>query len=202
MSHKSILLLTTYNLLHRRRLDYTRVYSPTSHSTNTLRHYALGFARGRGQHHVWQTMAYHGSRHRSSECCLWLAVSTATLHAAAFSQSLAHPPLSLSLSFVQRIVFRTGNSYDRWFEGAKDWQNSLSDCRSLARFMWTNIDLSVLDNLPKDDVKARASAGNVNADQHRERKKGAIRLLILFLYASKVSRPTGFRTFYRSCSHA
>ncbi|PWN43794.1 hypothetical protein IE81DRAFT_321962 [Ceraceosorus guamensis] len=84
----------------------------------------------------------------------------------------------LSVVFGLLIVFRNGTSYDRWFEGAKDWQNSLSDVRSLARFVWINCDLETLKG---DDAKDWEERKRV----HVQRKKEAIRLLALFLYATK-----------------
>ncbi|CEH13258.1 Bestrophin/UPF0187 [Ceraceosorus bombacis] len=89
----------------------------------------------------------------------------------------------LSVVFGLLIVFRNGTSYDRWFEGAKDWQNSLSDVRSLARFVWINCDLETLKG---DDAKDWEERKRV----HVQRKKEAIRLLALFLYATKVNGVT------------
>jgi predicted membrane chloride channel (bestrophin family) len=83
---------------------------------------------------------------------------------------------------VHADVLHQGTSYDRWFEGAKDWQNTLSDVRSLARFMWYNIDLAVLS--PPDSLSEEER--EQWREERQERKKEAVRLLSLFLYATKV----------------
>ncbi|TPX37060.1 hypothetical protein SmJEL517_g00868 [Synchytrium microbalum] len=66
------------------------------------------------------------------------------------------------------LVFRTNTAYDRYWEGRRLWGTYLTQSRNLARYFWVSV-VSKGDN-PLRDL---------------EEKKGAINLILAFLYASK-----------------
>lgn len=48
-------------------------------------------------------------------------------------------PLSVVVGLL--LVFRNSTSYDRWYEARKLWASATSDSRSLARYLWANVDV-------------------------------------------------------------
>lgn len=115
-------------------------------------------------------------------------------------------PLSVVVGLL--LVFRNSTSYDRWYEARKLWASTTSDCRSLARYLWANVDVrgvtcdertSSLDSsrhAPSVYGTARTHRVGTNGKSRSEdaaeetviaralsKKQKSIRLLILFLYS-------------------
>lgn len=81
-------------------------------------------------------------------------------------------PLSVVVGLL--LVFRNSASYNRWDEARKLWATSTADAHSLARFTWVNTHVrsGKTNPITDDDVARRL-----------EKKKRAVRLLVLFFYA-------------------
>ncbi|CAO1616493.1 unnamed protein product [Sympodiomycopsis kandeliae] len=67
-------------------------------------------------------------------------------------------PLSVVVGLL--LVFRNSTSYDRWYEARKIWAQATGDCRSLARFLWANVDI----HAEVEDKKSGASTPQKNYD--------------------------------------
>ncbi len=134
---------------------------------------------------------------------IWVSVLCITLYAAAIALADIHygmrwqmsnsiiAPLSVVLGLL--IVFRNNSSYDRWYEGRKDFQGAMSDVRNLARALWIQVDCEAGEKM--EALKKRAAEEDHNWDavrglreQRLTRKRRAVRLLVCFLYAMKVGR--------------
>ncbi|KAG8681710.1 hypothetical protein FRC08_015468 [Ceratobasidium sp. 394] len=59
------------------------------------------------------------------------------------------PLLSVVVGLI--LVFRNGTSYDRYYEGRKDFGVMMSNIRNLARLLWVNANLP----LPSEDHNAK-----------------------------------------------
>lgn len=121
-------------------------------------------------------------------------------------------PLSVVVGLL--LVFRNSTSYDRWYEARKLWASATSDCRSLARYLWANVDVrsvvearglnsrgpdastpsvygtakthtaaSTTTSKSTTDENSNSNDGNSATLRALEKKRSAIRLLILFQYA-------------------
>ncbi|KAI0328080.1 hypothetical protein GY45DRAFT_1326732 [Cubamyces sp. BRFM 1775] len=89
------------------------------------------------------------------------------------------PLLSVVVGLI--LVFRNGTSYDRYYEGRKDFGTMVSHIRNLTRLIWINVSTP-----PEDDVaKGKSSAANLTPTQLRRRKVDAIKLCLCFAYAVK-----------------
>ncbi|KAI0350112.1 UPF0187-domain-containing protein [Trametes cingulata] len=89
------------------------------------------------------------------------------------------PLLSVVVGLI--LVFRYGTSYDRYYEGRKDFGTMVSHIRNLTRLIWVNVSTP-----PADDVaKGKSPAANLSPSQLRRRKVDAIKLCLCFAYAVK-----------------
>ncbi|KAH9890712.1 UPF0187-domain-containing protein [Cubamyces lactineus] len=89
------------------------------------------------------------------------------------------PLLSVVVGLI--LVFRNGTSYDRYYEGRKDFGTMVSHIRNLTRLIWINVSTP-----PEDDIaKGKSSAANLTPTQLRRRKVDAIKLCLCFAYAVK-----------------
>lgn len=91
------------------------------------------------------------------------------------------------------VVYRNTSAFDRWYEGRKQFQDAQSNIRNLSRFIWLNFDIRA--SIPTkieveiDGIKT-IKIENVQPSEkvlkrRFERKKRALRLLVLFLYSTK-----------------
>ncbi|PWN47985.1 UPF0187-domain-containing protein [Violaceomyces palustris] len=99
-------------------------------------------------------------------------------------------PLSVVVGLL--IVFRNGTSYDRWYEGRKDWQQATADALNLARFLWLNVDIHAPPPPSAKNPKVGGGEANQGGDGKRfsprsrlARKKRAMRLISSLMIAIK-----------------
>lgn len=79
------------------------------------------------------------------------------------------------------LVFRNGTSYDRYWEGRKDFQTMISHSRNLSRLIWVNVACP-----PADDAsKGKTPAANLTAAQLRRKKVQALKLCACYAFAVK-----------------
>ncbi|KAI0928082.1 hypothetical protein AcV7_009242 [Taiwanofungus camphoratus] len=89
------------------------------------------------------------------------------------------PLLSVVVGLI--LVFRNGTSYDRYYEGRKDFGTMTSHIRSLTRLIWINVAVP-----PADDVtKGKTANANLTPLQLRRRKVDALKLCAAFAFAVK-----------------
>ncbi|CCM03913.1 uncharacterized protein FIBRA_06064 [Fibroporia radiculosa] len=89
------------------------------------------------------------------------------------------PLLSVVVGLI--LVFRNGTSYDRYYEGRKDFGTMVSHIRSLTRLIWINVCVP-----PTDDVaKGKTPNATLTAAQLRRRKVDALKLCVAFAFAVK-----------------
>ncbi|KAI0648207.1 Bestrophin, RFP-TM, chloride channel-domain-containing protein [Trametes meyenii] len=79
------------------------------------------------------------------------------------------------------LVFRNGTSYDRYYEGRKDFGTMVSHIRNLTRLIWVNVSTPPLD----DASKGKFPAANLTPAQLRRKKVDTIKLALVFAYAVK-----------------
>ncbi|KAK7693093.1 hypothetical protein QCA50_002658 [Cerrena zonata] len=79
------------------------------------------------------------------------------------------------------LVFRNGTSYDRYYEGRKDFGSMITHIRNLARMIWITVAVPPSD----DNSKGKAPASNLTAKQLRRKKVEALKLSICFAFACK-----------------
>ncbi|OJT04072.1 UPF0187 protein [Trametes pubescens] len=89
------------------------------------------------------------------------------------------PLLSVVVGLI--LVFRNGTSYDRYYEGRKDFGTMVSHIRNLTRLIWINVSTPP----PDDAAKAKTPSANLTPTQLRRRKVEAIKLCLAFAYATK-----------------
>ncbi|KAI0831798.1 UPF0187-domain-containing protein [Trametes gibbosa] len=90
------------------------------------------------------------------------------------------PLLSVVVGLI--LVFRwVATSYDRYYEGRKDFGTLVSHIRNLSRLIWINVSTPPVD----DAAKAKAPSANLTPAQLRRRKVDAIKLSLAFAYATK-----------------
>ncbi|OSC97655.1 UPF0187-domain-containing protein [Trametes coccinea BRFM310] len=89
------------------------------------------------------------------------------------------PLLSVVVGLL--LVFRNGTSYDRYYEGRKDFGTMVSHIRNLTRLIWVNVSTPPMD----DTAKGKSAAANLTPSQLRRRKVDAIKLCLSFAYAVK-----------------
>ncbi|KZT03398.1 UPF0187-domain-containing protein [Laetiporus sulphureus 93-53] len=89
------------------------------------------------------------------------------------------PLLSVVVGLI--LVFRNGTSYDRYYEGRKDFASMVSHIRSFSRLIWVNIAVPPAD----DSSKGKGPQAQLTTAQLRRRKVDALRLCIAFSYAVK-----------------
>ncbi|TBU29084.1 Bestrophin, RFP-TM, chloride channel-domain-containing protein [Dichomitus squalens] len=117
-------------------------------------------------------------------------VLTVTIFATAAAYLWAHgtdisltnsvvPLLSVVVGLI--LVFRNGTSYDRYWEGRKDFGTMVSHIRNLSRLIWINVSLPP----PDDASRGKAASANLTPAQLRRRKVVAIKLSLSFAYAVK-----------------
>jgi len=82
------------------------------------------------------------------------------------------PLLSVVVGLI--LVFRNGTSYDRWYEGSKDWEATVSHARNACRQIWISV------CLPPPDSKT-----TLTKESLQEQKIRALHLVVAFLYATK-----------------
>ncbi|KAI0073397.1 hypothetical protein K474DRAFT_1666631 [Panus rudis PR-1116 ss-1] len=79
------------------------------------------------------------------------------------------------------LVFRNGTSYDRYWEGRKDFGTMISHIRNFSRLVWVNVAVP-----PTDDAsKSKYPSANLTAKQLRRKKVEALKLSLCFAYACK-----------------
>ncbi|KAI0811202.1 Bestrophin, RFP-TM, chloride channel-domain-containing protein [Irpex lacteus] len=91
------------------------------------------------------------------------------------------PLLSVVVGLI--LVFRNGTSYDRYWEGRKDFQSTISQIRNLSRLIWVNVAVP-----PADDPKSKAagaSAPQLTAKELRRKKVRAMKLCVSYAFAVK-----------------
>ncbi|KAF9519826.1 hypothetical protein BS47DRAFT_998920 [Hydnum rufescens UP504] len=78
-------------------------------------------------------------------------------------------------------------SYDRWYEGSKDWESSISDVRNLSRQLWVSVTVPPKIAPVKAGVtRSKASSAEpLTASSVREHKIRALHLVSAFLFAVK-----------------
>ncbi|KAI8998963.1 UPF0187-domain-containing protein [Trametes punicea] len=74
-----------------------------------------------------------------------------------------------------------GTSYDRYYEGRKDFGTMVSHIRNLTRLIWINVSTPP----PDDTAKGKSAAANLTPAELRRRKVDAIKLCLCFAYAVK-----------------
>ncbi|KAH9932163.1 UPF0187-domain-containing protein [Amylocystis lapponica] len=79
------------------------------------------------------------------------------------------------------LVFRNGTSYDRYYEGRKDFGTMTSHIRNLARLIWINVAVPPAD----DDAKGKYPTANLTAAQLRRKKVEMLKLCACFAYTVK-----------------
>ncbi|KAH8118527.1 UPF0187-domain-containing protein [Phellopilus nigrolimitatus] len=81
------------------------------------------------------------------------------------------------------LVFRNGTSYDRFYEGRKDFGQMVSNIRNLSRQIWVTV------AIPPDSDAATLgkgpAGGQMNASQLRSAKADTLKLAVAFAYAVK-----------------
>ncbi|GJE97953.1 Bestrophin, RFP-TM, chloride channel-domain-containing protein [Phanerochaete sordida] len=77
------------------------------------------------------------------------------------------------------LVFRNGTSYDRYYEGRKDFQSMISHVRNLSRLIWVNV------AVPPADDKGKLAGATLTAKQLRRKKVTALKLCVCFAFAVK-----------------
>ncbi|TCD62258.1 hypothetical protein EIP91_007135 [Steccherinum ochraceum] len=88
------------------------------------------------------------------------------------------PLLSVVVGLI--LVFRNGTSYDRYYEGRKDFATMTSHIRNLTRLIWINAAM-----LPADDPTKGKFPASLSAKQLRRRKVDALKLCVSFAFATK-----------------
>ncbi|RDX45493.1 UPF0187-domain-containing protein [Lentinus brumalis] len=89
------------------------------------------------------------------------------------------PLLSVVVGLI--LVFRNGTSYDRYYEGRKDFGTLVSHIRNLTRLIWINVSVP-----PADDAsRGKFPTATLTPAQLRRRKVDAIKLSLCFAYATK-----------------
>ncbi|GBE82603.1 UPF0187-domain-containing protein [Sparassis crispa] len=79
------------------------------------------------------------------------------------------------------LVFRNGTSYDRYYEGRKDFGTMTSHIRNLSRLIWVNVAVP-----PADDIsKGKSPSANLTAIELRRRKVDALKLCVCFAFTVK-----------------
>ncbi|KZT66694.1 hypothetical protein DAEQUDRAFT_767784 [Daedalea quercina L-15889] len=89
------------------------------------------------------------------------------------------PLLSVVVGLI--LVFRNGTSYDRYYEGRKDFATMTAHIRSLSRLVWINVAVPPTD----DAARVKGAGANLTATQLRRRKVDALKLCVTFAYATK-----------------
>ncbi|PIL30455.1 hypothetical protein GSI_07154 [Ganoderma sinense ZZ0214-1] len=89
------------------------------------------------------------------------------------------PLLSVVVGLI--LVFRNGTSYDRYWEGRKDFGTMVSHIRNLTRLIWINVSVPTAD----DASRGKFPSANLTPAQLRRRKVDAIKLSLCFAYAVK-----------------
>ncbi|CDO69047.1 hypothetical protein BN946_scf184834.g54 [Trametes cinnabarina] len=111
------------------------------------------------------------------------AIGTAYLWDLGYDISLTNsvvPLLSVVVGLL--LVFRqVTTSYDRYYEGRKDFGTMVSHIRNLTRLIWVNVSTPPVD----DTAKGKSPASNLTPTQLRRRKVDAIKLCLCFAYAVK-----------------
>ncbi|KAH9857727.1 UPF0187-domain-containing protein [Lenzites betulinus] len=74
-------------------------------------------------------------------------------------------------------------SYDRYYEGRKDFGTLVSHIRNLSRLIWINVSTPPADDASK--AKPASPSANLTPAQLRRRKVDAIKLSLAFAYATK-----------------
>ncbi|KAI0637332.1 UPF0187-domain-containing protein [Trametes polyzona] len=88
---------------------------------------------------------------------------------------------SCPLSYILNTEHAKSTSYDRYYEGRKDFGTMVSHIRNLTRLIWVNVSTP-----PADDIaKGKSAAANLTPAQLRRRKVDAIKLCLAFAYATK-----------------
>jgi len=84
------------------------------------------------------------------------------------------------------LVFRNGTSYDRYYEGRKDFGAMISHIRNLSRLIWINVAVPPpLSEVPAN-LKGKAQPTTaLTAAQLRQKKTIAVRLCLAFAFAVK-----------------
>lgn len=77
------------------------------------------------------------------------------------------------------LVFRNGTSYDRYYEGRKDFQAMISHLRNLSRLIWVNV------AVPPSDDKGKLPGATMTAKQLRRKKVTALKLCACYAFAVK-----------------
>ncbi|KAI0807006.1 Bestrophin, RFP-TM, chloride channel-domain-containing protein [Fomes fomentarius] len=89
------------------------------------------------------------------------------------------PLLSVVVGLI--LVFRNGTSYDRYYEGRKDFGTLVSHARNLTRLIWINVSVP-----PQDDIsRGRFPGATLTPAKLRRRKVDAIKLSLCLVYAVK-----------------
>ncbi|KAI0792902.1 Bestrophin, RFP-TM, chloride channel-domain-containing protein [Abortiporus biennis] len=89
------------------------------------------------------------------------------------------PLLSVVVGLI--LVFRNGTSYDRYYEGRKDFGTLISHVRNLSRLIWINVAVP-----PNDDAsKGKFPAATLTPQQLRRKKVEALKLALAFAFACK-----------------
>ncbi|KAH9923990.1 UPF0187-domain-containing protein [Epithele typhae] len=89
------------------------------------------------------------------------------------------PLLSVVVGLI--LVFRNGTSYDRYYEGRKDFGTMVAHARNLSRLIWINVCVSPPDEATRD----KFPNATLTANQLRRRKVDAVKLCLSFAYATK-----------------
>ncbi|KAI0713380.1 Bestrophin, RFP-TM, chloride channel-domain-containing protein [Earliella scabrosa] len=89
------------------------------------------------------------------------------------------PLLSVVVGLI--LVFRNGTSYDRYYEGRKDFGTLTSQIRNLSRLIWINVSVPAQD----DASRSKFPNATLTPAKLRRRKVDAIKLCLCFSYAVK-----------------
>ncbi|KAF8311239.1 UPF0187-domain-containing protein [Clavulina sp. PMI_390] len=89
------------------------------------------------------------------------------------------PLLSVVVGLI--LVFRNGTSYDRWYEGSKDWEATISLTRNITRQVWISVNV----NDPKTTTPSSSEAFLAEHQALRQDKIRTLNLLTAFLFAVK-----------------
>ncbi|TDL27602.1 UPF0187-domain-containing protein [Rickenella mellea] len=81
------------------------------------------------------------------------------------------------------LVFRNGTSYDRYYEGRKDFGAMTANIRNLVRLIWINVAVPA----PGDPASSRGKTpgSGLNPHQLRQKKINAVKLCVSFAFAVK-----------------
>ncbi|KAI9056841.1 UPF0187-domain-containing protein [Trametes sanguinea] len=109
----------------------------------------------------------------------FFAVGTAYVWNLGHDISLTNSVVPLLSVVVTMPLTRT--SYDRYYEGRKDFGTMVSHIRNLTRLIWVNVSTPPAD----DTAKGKSAAANLTPSQLRRRKVDAIKLCLCFAYAVK-----------------